>query len=115
MGSRVLGRSGLLLPELVTVPRLMYTLREHYRGAPGVRPYLLLLIKDFILTVSMSSQSAIAFERHYYSISLFLTLIAYNSSWDCQFMHFVALYDSVLKNQLFWGPFISAIIALVIY
>ncbi len=53
MGSRVLGRSGLLLPELVTVPRLMYTLREHYTGAPGVRPYLLLLIKDFILTVSV--------------------------------------------------------------
>lgn len=51
MGSRVLGRSGLVLPDLVGVSTLMDTLREHYSGVTAVRPYIILLVKEFLLAV----------------------------------------------------------------
>ena len=61
LGTKPLGRSGLLLQDLVTVPHLLFTLREHYSvvgGAGGraqIRPYIILIIKEFVLTVSTPS------------------------------------------------------------
>lgn len=60
MGSRELGVCAVMLPDLVPVPRLMWALTEHSsvrsEGETGVRPYILLLVKDFLLTTTVSQR-----------------------------------------------------------
>lgn len=60
--SRTLGRTGLVLHELVGVPQLLFILKEHYSLVGGpieeeenrskVRAYLLLIIKEFVAKVT---------------------------------------------------------------
>ena len=51
-----LGNTGLNLQELVGVPQLIFILQEYYsltasEGHPEVRPYLLLIVKEFVTKV----------------------------------------------------------------
>ncbi len=69
MGSHVLGVCGVSLPDLLPVPHLMWALRVTGEGVTddgvtsegvtgeGVRPYILLLVKDFLLATSVSKCS----------------------------------------------------------
>jgi len=63
-GNKPLGKSGLLLRDLLSVPQLLFALREHYNvtvceeDKRNVRPYILLLVKEFVLTVSLTNNAS---------------------------------------------------------
>ena len=62
--NRTLGKTGLVLHELVGVPQLLFILKEHYSLVSGpkedeesrskVRAYLLLIVKEFVSKVTLT-------------------------------------------------------------
>ena len=80
--SKTLGLTGLALYELVGVPQLLFVLKEQYslvggeQGEGGedrskVRPYLLLIIKEFIAKVNCSMLLVIRFSLSQFIYSMF--------------------------------------------